>query len=67
MGLRHIPRANRGFALIALLAILTAGILYFVVGQFDATAAQQRKEALQRDMDKLVRDTEALLRQAQQK
>lgn len=28
---------------------------------------QQRKEALQRDMDKLVRDTEALLRQAQQK
>jgi len=28
---------------------------------------QQRKESLQRDLDKLVRDTEALLRQAQQK
>jgi hypothetical protein len=37
-------RSNRGFALIALLAILTAGILYFVVEQLDATAVQRKRD-----------------------
>jgi hypothetical protein len=39
-------RSTRGFALIALLALLTAGVLYFMIGQFDATAARQHKEAI---------------------
>jgi hypothetical protein len=36
--------STRGFALIALLAILTAGILYFVVGQLDATTVQRKRD-----------------------
>lgn len=35
-------RSTRGFALIALLSLLTAGVLYFLVGQLDAAAVQRK-------------------------
>jgi hypothetical protein len=36
--------AQRGFALMAILALLTVGILYFVVGQLDAGMARRRQD-----------------------
>jgi hypothetical protein len=37
-------QSSRGFALIVLLALLTAGILYFVVGQLDSAAVQRSRD-----------------------
>ncbi len=42
----RLPHAlpQRGFALIALLAVLATGMLYFLVGQLDAGAMQRRQD-----------------------
>lgn len=46
MGKSRHRRSPRGFALVVLLAILTVGILYFVVGQLDAVSAARKQEEM---------------------